>query len=128
MKRLAVVLMLMGCSVPLEPQDPVWGKQQCGHCAMLVSERAPAAQLLLDDGTRIHFDDVGCLVGWVEREKVVPRGQWVRVGDGWMRAEEARYQRASTPMDFGYVGAREGVDWATVRQAALAKSRPEVAR
>ena len=119
----AALLLLVGCSTEVAPQEPVWGKQPCKHCAMLVSERQSAAQLLLHDGTRHYFDDVGCMVSWEDREKLVPRAQWVRVGDGWMSAEAARYQRAHTPMDYGYVGAREGVEFTAVQAAVLARGK-----
>jgi hypothetical protein len=128
MKRFGWLVFLAACTAELGPQEPVWGKQQCGHCAMLVSERAPSAQLVREDGARLFFDDVGCMVSWVAREKAVPKAQWVRVGEGWAIAETAHFQRAHTPMDFGFVGAPDGVDWQTVRAEVLAKGRPEVAQ
>jgi hypothetical protein len=112
---------LLGCTSSLEPAEPVWGKEPCAHCMMLVSERAPSAQALLEGGQRKFFDDVGCMVLYVEREGVTPKAWWVRVGDGWKRAEEARYAREHTPMDFGFVGASEGVTFDEVKAAVKAK-------
>lgn len=122
MKKTAlVVLMLAACAKSLEPAEPVWGKEPCAHCMMLVSEQAPSAQLQLESGTRKFFDDVGCMVLYVDQEKVTPTASWVRVGDGWKRAEEARYRRERTPMDFGFVGAADGVSFDELRAAVRAK-------
>ena len=106
MRRVMVFSVLfVACASNLEPGEPVWGKEPCAHCMMLVSERAPSAQVLLEGGMREYFDDVGCMVLHVEREGVTPKAWWVRVGDSWVRAEQARYAREHTPMDFGFVGA-----------------------
>ncbi len=122
MKKTAlVVLMLAACAKGLEPAEPVWGKEPCAHCMMLVSEKAPSAQLQLESGARKFFDDVGCMVLYVDQEKVTPKASWVRVGDGWKRAEEARYQRERTPMDFGFVGATDGVSFDEMKAAVRAK-------
>lgn len=124
MRRAGWLLLLAACTSELGPVEPIWGKQQCGHCAMLVSERAPSAQLVRADGARLFFDDVGCMVAWVDREKAVPKAQWVRVGEGWAPAESARFERTHTPMDYGFVGAKDGVDWQTVQKEVRAKNRP----
>ena len=127
MRVLAMLaLMMLGCSKgPEEPADPVWGKQACAHCAMLVTEKPPSAQLTLADGTRKYFDDVGCMVAYLDREKVAPQRLWVREGEGWMPAAEARYASGvSTPMDFGFVAAEAGVSWQEVQAAVRARVRP----
>lgn len=113
-------------SGPPRPQEPVWGKQACAHCAMLVSERAPAAQVLLDDGHRLFFDDVGCMVAWQEREAPRLKGQWVRAagGEGWVEPGATKFSSgASTPMDFGFIAANEGVTFEDVRAAVRTKVR-----
>ncbi len=122
MKPLVVVLLLAACANGTQPAEPVWGKEPCAHCMMLLSEKAPAAQLVLADGSRKFFDDVGCMVAYVDREHVTPQAQWVHLGEGWGRAEQAHYARAHTPMDFGYVGADDGVAFAQVQAAVRAKT------
>ncbi len=123
---LAVVLGL-GCeSGPPKPEEPVWGKQQCAHCSMLVSEKPPAAQALRDDNARKYFDDVGCLVAWEDREAPKLKAKWVRGpgGEGWVPAETARYSSGHvTPMDFGFLADTTGATWDEVRAAVQAKSR-----
>ena len=130
-----LLLWLAACSPGMdEPAEPVWGKQACSHCAMLVTEQPPSAQLTLADGSRRFFDDVGCMVSFLAQEHAQVRHLWVRQGSQWVAAERARYQAgASTPMDFGFVAAEQGVDWATVQAAVRARSQqreqaPEEAR
>jgi hypothetical protein len=120
----ALAVAAPGCTPgPEVATDPVWGKEACGHCSMLVSEKPPAAQLTLADGTRKHFDDLGCMAAWLSRrEDAHPVGAWVRQGEGWVPAAGARFSAGhATPMDFGFLAAREGVSWGEVQAAVSAK-------
>jgi hypothetical protein len=118
---------LIGCSSePPGPVDPVWGKQPCSHCMMLVSERAPAAQLLTRSGARRFFDDVGCMAEWLEENPDAATHVWVRRpdGDGWQNVTSARFAGAQrTPMDYGFIPAPAGVDFAAVQAAVRSKAR-----
>lgn len=129
MRRRQVIQAALGlalgaaCKGASGPTDPVWGKEPCAHCAMLVGDRRYAAQAL-DDGDHFYFDDIGCMVLWLEG-----RGRarsWVRGGGGttWVEAATARYAAgAGTPMDFGFEP-REGGEtpWSEVRAAVLRKN------
>lgn len=105
---------LLGCQQGAPAaQEPVWGKQPCGHCAMLLSERLHGAQLLTAQGERQFFDDVGCLVAWEDQHPGQASQRWARQfdqdpkGSGWLEVEQATFQKtAHTPMDFGYVAVR----------------------
>jgi copper chaperone NosL len=104
--------------------DPVWGKQPCDHCKMIVSQKTSAAQLVAR-GERHHFDDIGCMVQWLD-EQHVGRDEtraWVRLGDGWVEATSAHYiGGTSTPMDHGYVASKSGeIDWVELQRRVLAK-------
>lgn len=105
------------------PAEPVWGKQACAHCSMLVTEPAPAAQLSRADGTRLFFDDVGCLASYLDRTgEHAAQHLWVHRDGGWVSATGARYASgAHTPMDFGFLPAAEGVSWEALRQAVRAR-------
>lgn len=117
-------MLLVSCAKTDEPVDPVWGKEPCAHCAMLVGDRRAAAQIG-GGGERRFFDDVGCMVLWLERRAERPARVWVHEeGARWVDAASARYQGgARTPMDFGFVAAKAGVGWEDVRAAVLAKER-----
>lgn len=105
----AIGIVLFACTKGDEPKDPVWGKEPCAHCRMLVGDRRVAAQVF-HDGERRYFDDPGCMILWLEENhltlgKADVRG-WVRDADGgdrWLDARTARYRGgATTPMDFGF--------------------------
>lgn len=122
-------LILIDCSKRSEdPEEPVWGKQACAQCAMLLSDKRYAAQLVDADGNRSHFDDLGCLVSFIAAHHVKERRIWVRdeARDRWLPAETARYHGgAKTPMDYGFAAGTAGdLAFEDVRRAVL--SRPRV--
>lgn len=120
---LTLVAALLACDAGDKPRDPVWGKEPCAHCRMLVQDRLHAAQAF-EHSERYFFDDIGCLVLW-ERRHAGARS-WVRDGasDGWLDAGQARYRSgATTPMDFGFEARSDGgpLGWGDVKARAVAK-------
>ncbi len=121
-----IVCLFAACSESYDrPLDPVWGKQPCAHCAMLVTEARYSAQLTTQDPERIWFDDIGCLIAYIADRKPKVAHLWVHdaVTPRWLDATATRYQDgAKTPMDFGFVaGAKDGVDFATMQRTVLAR-------
>lgn len=131
-------LWLFGCQQGAPAaEEPVWGKQPCSHCAMLLTERVHGAQVLTTKEDRLFFDDVGCLVAWESDHPGQSKQIWVRQfdqdpkGTEWLRADQAKYLRARhTPMDFGFVavakvqgsaGAEAAVAWRDVVAAVKRK-------
>lgn len=122
---LVAIIALSCVSAPEEPVAPVWGKQACDHCMMLVSERRAAAQALLASGVRKFFDDVGCLAAWLDASGETPKRAWVRapVADGWVDAYAARYSAGNrTPMDYGFLAAEQGISFQELRSVVKKKS------
>ena len=121
----AALLALVSCRRTEAPSDPVWGKQPCAHCAMVIGDRRYAAQALEEDGTTSSFDDLGCLIAYVHARGLRVRRIWVRdeSADAWLDAERARFHRgARTPMDYGFAAGRTGeLDFAAVKRAVLAR-------
>ena len=116
---LALLLLLLGCSTNQAAVDPVWGKQPCDHCHMLLSDPGTAAQLLSVDGERLYFDDVGCLVERIARDASSVGRIWVRDARGvWIDARRARYRTgARTPMGYGVQVSADGdLDFAAVQR------------
>jgi copper chaperone NosL len=119
-------LAFVGACVPKAsvPVDPHWGKQPCGHCAMLVSTPRYAAQGVRAAGERLYFDDVGCLVTWERDHHEAFTNAWAHdEGTAWLPLETVRFRAGeSTPMDFGFaaVATGEGVTFEAVRAAVLA--------
>jgi copper chaperone NosL len=72
---------------------------------MAASDARFAAQLVAPSEEPRFFDDIGCLGGWLAREKTVPTGAVAYVADhrtrAWVRADRAVYTKAEaveTPM------------------------------
>jgi len=119
-----LTLLIVGCATDHDRAvEPIWGKQPCEHCKMLVSQRQSAAQLV-HNGERYYFDDIGCMVQWLDERNVEARA-WVRFGDTWLDAERARYRGgAMTPMDHGYLANADGdVTFAELRRRVLARAK-----
>lgn len=120
---LLAALVVAGCGNDNKAVDPVWGKEPCAHCRMLVQDRQHAAQAV-EAGDRFYFDDIGCLVLWQRGH--APSRAWVRDGvtPGWLDAATARYRDgATTPMDFGFEGRSDGgpLGFGDVRERVLAR-------
>jgi len=115
-------LALAACSNGHEAVDPIWGKQACESCRMLVSDPRYAAEFIDESGQRHFFDDIGCLDAYLSEHGGKPRAVWVRSGPRWIDAEAAHYASgAPSPMAYGYVVADFGaLDFASVRRGAAA--------
>lgn len=115
------------CRGETGPKDPVWGKQPCAHCNMLVSEPLYAAQALNPRGDRLFFDDVGCMASYLLEHRDTPKA-WVRTAQGqWVEAERTHFRGgARTPMDFGFVADAAGpLDFDAVKKQVTAKNGGE---
>jgi hypothetical protein len=128
MRALVCALVLVaGCHEAADrPLDPVWGKQPCDHCAMLVDEPRFAAQATTADGARVYFDDVGCLAGWLREHRRGAARAWVRRDDTWVPVGDARFHGGErTPMGYGYVAAGDGIDWSELERRLEARAATE---
>ena len=116
----------VACKPSDAPAEPVWGKEPCAHCKMLVSDKRYAAQVIDDSGEHRFFDDIGCMVLWMDARQP-PSRAWVRESTtgAWLDARTARYARgARTPMDFGFEARTGGeIAFEGVRAAVLEKKR-----
>jgi copper chaperone NosL len=127
LRALAAGALLVACATNDAATEPVWGKQPCAHCSMLLSDRRFGAQLVSEGGDRRFFDDVGCMVVYVDERGIAPSHAWVRDAETgrWLDARVARYATgASSPMGFGFEAhAATGVDWEDMRASVLAQKR-----
>jgi len=118
------LLLSIACARADTAEDPIWGKEPCAHCAMLVGDRAAAAQAIDAKGLHRFFDDFGCLVIWTTEQATPPRLAWVAGPHGWLQAKSARYRSgATTPMDFGFTAteAGNGISYDEMAQTVLAR-------
>lgn len=105
MLKIINIMMLIFLSIACEkgmakPQEPIWGKESCGRCRMILSEKRYAVQRILNSGQIIFYDDMNCaLLDPTHKDEgklyVRPFG-----GDDWVAAEGARYNSGfQTPMN-----------------------------
>jgi copper chaperone NosL len=128
-RRSALVLAMtcaIACKASDAPAEPVWGKEPCASCKMLVSDKRYAAQAIDASGEHRFFDDIGCMVVWMDGHRGAVRA-WVRepATGSWLDPRTARYmQGARTPMDFGFEARADGeVSFDAVRVAVLERKR-----
>jgi hypothetical protein len=123
--RIGATLLWLACACENADRasEPVWNKQPCAHCHMLLSDPRYAAQVALDDGQRFFFDDVGCLAVYVAGNEKAVRHAWVDQGSVWRDAYATRYaQGATTPMGYGFAADPRGsVDFAFVVRTVSSK-------
>src|SRR4051812_27146948 len=86
---LSVCLLLGACEDTTRAAEPVWNKQACAHCHMLLSEPRYAAQRVTQNGERMFFDDVGCMAA--ELAGSAPGRAWVHTEDGWESIDKAGF-------------------------------------
>jgi hypothetical protein len=97
-------LIVRAQALPTTVVPIAWDKEACAHCRMQVGERGFAAQLQLDDGRVLNFDDPGCLFGWLKEHSDKVHATWLhhRTDERWLRRDEVRFIEASpTPMGYG---------------------------
>lgn len=107
---LAVVLLVLGgcnggsTASPVEPQYRV---DTCAHCGTSIKDPRFAAQYRLPDQSVKLFDDPGCLVRELAREKTPPVEIYFHdfSGDRWLPASDASFAhttRTSSPRGYGW--------------------------
>jgi copper chaperone NosL len=130
LQALAVLALVAACSNDGDTAvEPVWGKQACAHCAMVLSDRRFGAQLVAAGGDRFFFDDPGCMVLFLQDRGLVPARAWVRDAESgrWLDVHAARYVAgAPSPMDFGFEArAGDGIAWDAMRTHVIEKAKRE---
>jgi copper chaperone NosL len=129
LRTIAAALLLAACTNDNAAVEPVWGKEPCAQCGMVVGDRRFGAQLVTDDGDHMLFDDVGCMVAYIDAKKIAPRRMWAHDADtgAWLDARSARYiGGAPSPMDYGFEAhAHGGVAWDEMSARAREKAKAD---
>ncbi|MCT8139276.1 nitrous oxide reductase accessory protein NosL [Anaerobacillus sp. CMMVII] len=92
------------------------GVDRCEHCNMLVPDDLNATQLILADGRSLMFDDIGCMVEWVNDHGMDDVNvRYVRDyhSEDWIVMEEATFvyhKEFRTPMAYGVYSFSSKVD------------------
>ena len=88
-----------------EPVDIKANAYSCAKCKMNVNVLDYAAQAVKKNGDTYFFDDIGCMMLWLEKnaEEVVTRYVMTLDTHKWVKIEDAHYSRiAPSPMGYGF--------------------------
>ncbi len=122
-------LLFVACTKSDRAVDPVWGKQPCDGCGMIVENRRTAAEVLTTDGDRLFFDDPGCMVTWLDAHPGKAARTWAVDADkgGWIDARSAHWRSGrATPMDYGWeASSQAGESWEEMRAQVTARARSD---
>ncbi len=91
-------------ALPTGPVAIVWDREACAHCRMHVGEPGFAAQVQLQDGSVLNFDDPGCLLSWLDKDPPPLHAVYFhhQREDRWLSREQVGFVPAQhTPMGFG---------------------------
>ena len=102
--------------IALAPED------MCAYCKMAISEKRYAGELIDSEWQPFKFDDIGCMVNFIESTKNTTKIVAYFVMDfderQWIKATDASYVRSSefnTPMNGGIIAFK---DQAKAKEAA----------
>ncbi len=106
----ASLVCLVGCQqAALAPVD-IRAEDLCASCKMAISEKRYAAEFLTKDREPVKFDDIGCMMRYVQNRQRQDTIAAYFVVDydsrQWLPAEAAHYVRSAdfkTPMRSGIV-------------------------
>ena len=97
-------------NMAMKPIDIKLNATNDTHCKMIIKSLDNSAEVVSPDGRTWFFDDVGCMVLWLEGKKFKDEAKlWVHTVDSkkWIDAKEAQYGVTDhTAMHYGF-GARE---------------------
>lgn len=121
LKKILIILLLF-CSCngdnDFQPAEIYYGEDTCVRCKMIISESEFAAQYILSDNGVEKFDDIGCMIHYMnERGKVDKEIAKKYVVDyktkNWIEADKAYYVKSEdikTPMGHGIIAFKKEGD------------------
>ncbi len=60
-----ILMITLGCSKP-QPKAIAYGKAECAHCNMLITDKKFGAELVTDKGRYYFFDSAECLFDYLK--------------------------------------------------------------
>jgi hypothetical protein len=99
---------------------------QCSECDMNIDQLNYLVELITTDGETFFFDDIGCLVLWLENHhpdidriftKTIDTHQWIEVEKVWYT------RKAASPMGYGFAAVEkrgeDAISYAKMRELML---------
>lgn len=107
---LVFAFLLAACgSSAVKPVD-IEANDMCSFCRMAISEKQYAAEIIDQEENVIKFDDIGCMLHYMEGSTTKPKPAAIFVTDvetrSWLPADKAFFARppnVKTPMGSGIV-------------------------
>jgi len=89
-----------------KPIDMIPNRYKDRFCNMTIADINHSSQAILPNGDTLFFDDVGCLVLWLQTQPIpteIVLWIWAKDGEKYIPAQEAWYARhEKTPMSYGF--------------------------
>ena len=110
-----IIISLSSCEkkISTNPKEIHWDRDMCSRCAMVISDRNHAVQVINPaDGKIYVFDDIGCTILWFKEQDIKWEENaviWITdiKTSKWIDAKKAFYDTMNlTPMAYGF-GAHE---------------------
>lgn len=105
-----LLLLFIGCGSSADNVPPkiILGQDACDNCYMIINEIKYAAAVTLQSGEEKRFDDIGCMLSYVSRNKDRIKYYWVDDFNSYeiFNAENAFFIRSKnevTPMGSGII-------------------------
>lgn len=104
-----LLILVLSCGDTREegPSEIYYGEDICERCKMIISEKEFASQYRLSEGKTVKFDDIGCMIHYMDGEKPehiesiyvmdYDSGEWTEVESGYFIWTET----VNTPMGYG---------------------------
>ena len=106
-----IAVVRRGGAIPDGPVPVVWNRESCAHCRMAIGEPRFAAQLVTADGVVANFDDVGCLLRYLDERAPTVHRLWFHHPheERWLGVDEFGFATGErTPMGWGVVAVERG--------------------
>ncbi len=74
-----LLVILTGCSGTISDKPPKLnlGQDPCDNCFMIINEKKFAASIWLENGEAKRFDDIGCMIDFINKNKSNVKTYWV---------------------------------------------------
>jgi len=107
---IVLLLFMIGCSGTETDKPPIMlkGQDPCDNCFMIINETKYSASLKLENGEAKRFDDIGCMLNYLNKNKDHVKKYWVYnyANSEPLNANEAFFIHSTkiiTPMGYGII-------------------------
>ncbi|KQL19791.1 nitrous oxide reductase accessory protein NosL [Cytobacillus solani] len=110
MLMIGFILLLAGCqSKAAAPVEIKANEESCAECKMGIEELKSAAQIILEDGKPLLFDDIGCMINYLQQKS--PKYEAAFIHDfeteEWIDFDKSTFVQGTSiesPMSYGIAG------------------------